>query len=187
MTTTFVFGFTVFASDMWYPLIVIKELKWGVTTLNCVLIENGVIMIPMLILIVLKPLSNKLVFISYVVTITIQITVFSVLLLLKHNHNNYALNIALLGIYGACYSMTFYMHQLPSVTLAQMIPNSSQGYVQGIHQASYRIGAALGLFIPPLVYSWFTIDVIVITVLSTLLLLAVVARRKNIIEPQLLF
>ena len=124
---------------------------------------------------------------SYVVTIIIQITVFSVLLLLKHNHANYALNIALLGTYGACYSMTFYMHQLPSVTLAQMIPNSSQGYVQGIHQASYRIGAALGLFIPPLVYSWFTIDVIVITVMSTMLLLAVVARRKNIIEPQLLF
>ena len=187
MTTTFVFGFTTLASEMWYPLIVIKELKWGVTALNCVLIENGVILIPMLILIALKPLSNRLVFISYIATITFQITVFSVLLILKHYHTNSALNITLLGVYGFCYSMTAYMDQLPCVTLTQMIPKSSQGYVQGIHQAFYRLGAALGLFLPPLVYSWFTIDIIVLTVLSTVLLAAIVVRRKNTLVPQLLF
>ena len=187
MTMTFVFGFTVLASDIWYPLIVIEELKWGVTALNCVVIENGVIMIPMSILIVLKPLSNKLVFMSYIAAIILQITVVSVLMLLKYNHTNYALNIALLGTYGACYSMTVYMLQLSCVTLTQMIPKSSQGYVQGIHQAFYRLGAALGLFLPPLVYSWFTIDIIVLTVLSSVLLAAIVVRRKNTLVPQLLF
>ena len=187
MTTTFVFGFTVLASDMWYPLIVIKELKWGVTAINGVLIENGVIMIPMLVLIVLKPLSNKLVFISYIVTIILQIIVFLILLLLRDYHPNYALNVALLGTYGVCYSVTAYMHQLPCVTLSLMTPKSSQGYVQGIHQAFFRVGAALGLFIPPLVYSWFTIDVIFIAALATVLLFAIVVRRKNIIDPKLLF
>ena len=187
MTTTFVFGFTTLASDMWYPLIVVEQLKWGVTAINGVLIERGVIMLPLLGLLVLRPLSNRFVFISYIVTIIVQISIFFILLLLKELHSNYYFNISLLGLYGFCYSITGFMHQLPCMIISQMTPKSSQGYVQGIHQAYFRTGAALGLFIPPLVYTWLTIDVIVINILSAALLFALVARRQNIIEPKLLF
>ena len=187
MTTTFVFGFTVLASDMWYPLVVIKELNWGITALNRLLIESAVIMTLMLALIILKPLSNKLVFICYTSTIIIQMIVFLILLFLKEYHNNYTLNIALLGTFGICYSISGFMHQLPCVVVNQMAPKSSLGYVQGIHQGFYRVGAALGLFLSPLVYQWFAVDVIVISVLSAVLLVCLVARRKYITQPQMLF
>ena len=79
------------------------------------------------------------------------------------------------------------MYQLPCIVVVQMTPKSSQGYIQGIHQAFYRIGAAFGLFIPPLVYSWFTIDIIVLAIVSFVILFALVLRKKFIMKPQVIF
>ena len=187
MTLTFFFGLTVFANEMWFPLIVINDLQYGVAVLNGVLLEIGIVMIPVLLLMAWKPPSKKLVFIFYVIGIILQMSGFLILLALKMFHNNNVLNIVLLGTYGAFCSTSPYMKQLPKITIAQMVPKSSQGYVQGILQAFSRFGAFLGIFLPPQLYNWFSIDVIVIVMVSVMLLFALVIRRANIIRPRVLF
>ena len=110
-----------------------------------------------------------------------------ILLTLNMFHNNDVLNMVLLGTYGAFFSTSSYMHQLPIITIAQMVPKSSQGYVQGILQAFFKVGAAMGMILPPQVYRWFIIDVIVIVMVSVVLLFALVVRRANTIHPKVLF
>ena len=187
MKLTFFFGFTVFANEMWLPLIVINDLKYGVAVLNGVMLEIGIFMVPVLLLMVWKPPSKKLVFIYYVISIIVQICVFLILLALKMFHSNEVLNMVLLGTYGALFSTSPYMHQLPIITIAQMVPKSSQGYVQGILQAFFKVGSSMGMILPPQVYRWFSIDVIIIVILSVMLLFALVVRRANIIHPKVLF
>ena len=187
MISTFVFGFTNTASDMWYPLVVINELQWGKTAFNCVLIEIGIIAIPVLAFAAWKKLTNRIVFYSYTASVLFQISVFVILLILKKFHKSFVINVALLGTYGFVYAISLFMHQLPAITLTQMVPSSSQGYVQGIHQGFFRVGASLGFFLPPLIYNWLFEDVIVIVVVSTVLLFALIARRRGMLDPQLLF
>ena len=187
MIATFVFGFTNMASEMWYPLIVINELKWGVTAFNAVLIETGVVAIPVLALAAWKTLTNKIIFYGYATSIIFQISVFVILLVLKEFHKSFAINVMLLGTYGLLYAISLFMHELLTITLTKMVPCSSQGYVQGIFQAFFRVGASLGFFIPPQIYKWLFEDVIVIIIVSAVLLITLVIRRRGILEPELLF
>ena len=187
MTLTSFFSFTMFANEMWFPLIVLNDLQYGVAVLNGVLLEIGIVMIPVLLLMVWKPPSKKLVFIHLVIGIILQISLFLILLFLKTFHNNNVLNFILLSTYGAIFSTCAYIKQLPKITLTQIVPKSSQGYCQGILQAFSRVGASIGLFLSPQVYHWFTIDVITIVIVSFMLLFALVVRRANIIHPKVLF
>ena len=187
MISTFVFGFTNMASDMWYPLIVIHELKWGVTAFNCVLIEYGIIAIPVLALAAWKTLTNRIVFYCYSMSIVFQIFVFVILIVLKKFHQSFVLNVTLLGAYGLVYALSMFMHQLPIITLTQMVPSHSQGYVNGIYQAFFRVGASLGFFVPPLVYKWIVEDVIVIIIVSTVLFFTLIVRRRGMLHPQRVF
>ena len=74
MKLTFFFGFTVFANEMWFSLIVINDLQYGLNVLNGVMLGIGMVMVPpVLLLMVWKPPSKKLVFIYYVISIIVQI------------------------------------------------------------------------------------------------------------------
>ena len=121
------------------------------------------------------------------VTIALTILMFIVLLLLKMYHSSVIFNVSMLGLYGICYGISAWMQQVPCIIITKMIPKSSQGYVQGILQAFFRIGCAAGFLVPPQVYSWFMIDVSIIVIVAALLMICLILRKKHIINPKLLF
>ena len=47
MKLTFLFGFTVFADEMWFSLIVINDLQYGLNVLNGVMLGIGMVMVPL--------------------------------------------------------------------------------------------------------------------------------------------
>ena len=115
-----------------------------------------------------------MIFIFYMVTIVAQMIMFLILLTLKLWSGSFIFNVSLIGNYGLCSGLSMWMQPLPCVIISQMVPKSSQGYVQGIHQAFFRFGAPFGLFLPVQVYKWLSVDVFVILTLSAVLMFVLI-------------
>ena len=184
---TFIFAVTVLACDMWLPLIVLKEMDLGAKALNIVVVGSGIFTIVLLFLLAWKPFTLKSVYVSYLIAIIVMTVVLFILLVLKVYHSSTSLNILLLVLYSTMYPFVTYMHQLPAVTLTHMIPQSSKGYVQGIQHGVYKVGALCGLLLSPMVYNYLLETVTVTTVISLTIFVAIIVRRKSLINPEIIF
>ena len=185
MCMSFYFGFSLMVCQNWLSLIITNEVRRGLGTINAFVIETSIVTLLIVIFLAWKPLTQRMVFISFILTSTITICNFLIFLVLHYFNTFDALNVALLAIFGFLVSFLQYADALPSITVSSMAPKHSQGYVQGIHQGFFRIGAALGLFSSPFLYQYMT--VILTVFVSITVLTALVLRRTNLINPQLIF
>ena len=187
MCMSLYFGFSLMVCQNWLSLIITNEVRRGLGTINAFVIETSTVSLLIVIFIAWKPLTQRIVFISFLLTTTITICNFLIFLVLHYCNTYDAFNIVLLAIFGFLVSFVQYADALPCITITLMAPKHSQGYVQGIHQGFFRIGAALGLFSSPFLYEYMTVTVVLTVLVSITMLGALIVRRINLINPQLIF
>ena len=187
MCMSFYFGFSLMVCQNWLSLIITNEVRRGLRTINGFVIEISTVTLLIVIFLAWKPLTQRMVFISFLLTSTITILNFFIFLVLHYFNTYDTFNVALLGIFGFLVSFVQEADALPCITVTSIAPKHSQGYVQGIHQGFYRIGAALGLFSSPFLYEYMTATVVLTVLVSITVLAALVVRRTNLINPQLIF
>ena len=187
MCMSFFFGFTFMVCQNWLSLVITNEVRRGIGTINALVIEISTVTLLIVLLIAWKPLTQKMVFISFLLTSTITILDYGIFLTLHFFNTHDAFNVGLLVLFGFLFSFLQYSDELPCITVTAMAPKHSQGYVQGIHQGFFRTGAAIGLFSSPFLYAYMTVTVILTVVVSVTMLAALIICRTNLTKPQLIF
>ena len=187
VVSTFFFGFTSVASEMWIPMVVVSEIGWGIKAMNLVALGSGAMSLLLLVLLIWMPFSQRDSYKIYMFVIGTIVVVLAILLGLKHEHGNQVAVGFLLFVYSILYSFVMYLEVFPLATIIKLVPSAGREHVQTLRLTAMRTGMTIGLMTAAFMFNLFHIFVPIAIALSFVIFIGLLVRQEVMMNPKVVF
>ena len=171
------FYFRFLACDIWIPLLIVEELRFGVRAINAVFVSSGGMGLCLLLCLIIKELSKKVYYFLFLGCIATMAISLASILLLKQYHPNLAFNSSLLTVIGLCQGLSMFVEIYFYTAITLMVPPSARSLTQGIGGWFGYSGALLALLCAAAVYPWLHVIIPVLVACCIALMIGFASRR----------
>ncbi|XP_047145497.1 uncharacterized protein LOC124818548 isoform X1 [Hydra vulgaris] len=173
--------------DMWFPLFVIDTLKLSLLELNICIFGTGISSVLILLIFICKPISEEKMFIVVMIGL-FGICIINVSYIVLKYFNTKTLQL----IFGIAYMINFAgAGIIPEVfianTLAKYVSSNNQAFADGIRNSMFAAGTLTAFSSAAFTFEYLSLFSSTFIVLTLLLMVLLMARRKHLLNPKPIF
>ena len=165
-TSTFVFMYCLFATDVLLPLLTDVILAWSLTALTIIVVGQGAVYFGLLMIMSKYCTKDRTVYIISIICIFTQISMFLVITIIKISERNLTRDIICITFFVILCAVSWMVEEvLIRCMLAKMVPSNCQSFTETIRNAMSRLSTIVASITCPLVIGymqWWCVGLIII-------------------------